>query len=80
MPYELNAHVEEETEYEGVSRVGGKTDLLKHFLAAGLPVMIAKGRIFPMLAGWVIMSWSLATTMWTAVLLCRTLTLARIRL
>ena len=47
MPYELTAYVEEETEYEVVSRVGGNIDLLKRFLAAGLPVMIEKGMDLP---------------------------------
>ena len=47
MPYELTAYVEEETEYEVVSRVGGNVGLLKRFLAAGFPVMIEKGMDLP---------------------------------
>ena len=43
MPYELSAFVEEETEFEVVYRVGGEIELLKRYLAAGLPVIIEKG-------------------------------------
>ncbi len=43
MPYELAAYVEEETQLRIVSRVGGNVELLKRFIASGLPVLIEKG-------------------------------------
>jgi tetratricopeptide (TPR) repeat protein len=43
MPYELTAYVEEKTQLQIVLRVGGEIALLKHFLAAGFPVIIEKG-------------------------------------
>ena len=43
MPYELAAYVEEETQLRIVSRVGGDVELLKRFIASGLPVIIEKG-------------------------------------
>lgn len=43
MPYELTAYVEEKTQLQVVLRVGGEIALLKHFLAAGFPVIIEKG-------------------------------------
>ncbi len=43
MPYELAAFVEEETPYRVIVRAGGDLDLLKRFMAAGLPVIIEKG-------------------------------------
>lgn len=52
MPYELVEYVEEETEFEIRSRVGGDIELLKRFLASGLPVMIEKGFEGPKLEGW----------------------------
>ena len=52
MPYELVAFVEEETEFDVVSRVGGDVDLLKRFLASGMPVIIEKGFEGPKLEGW----------------------------
>lgn len=52
MPYELVAFVEEETEFDVVSRVGGDVDLLKRFLASGMPVIIEKGFEGTMLEGW----------------------------
>jgi len=51
MPYELIAYVEEETEFEVISRVGGDIDLLKRFIASGIPVMIEKGFELPKV-GW----------------------------
>jgi hypothetical protein len=52
MPYELVAFVEEETEFDVVSRVGGDVELLKRFLASGMPVIIEKGFEGPKLEGW----------------------------
>ncbi len=43
MPYELAAFVQEETPYRVVVRAAGDLDLLKRFLAVGLPVIIEKG-------------------------------------
>ena len=43
MPYELVEYVEEETEFEMIARVGGDIELLKRFLASGMPVIIEKG-------------------------------------
>ena len=52
MPYELVAYVEEETEFNIISRVGGDIELLKRFLASGMPVIIEKGFEGPKLEGW----------------------------
>jgi len=52
MPYEMAAFVEEETEFKVVVRVGGDLDLLKRFLAAGLPVILEKGFEGPNFEGW----------------------------
>lgn len=52
MPYELVEYVEEETEFEIRSRVGGDLELLKRFLASGMPVIIEKGFEGPKLEGW----------------------------
>ena len=51
MPYELTAYVEEETQFAVISRVGGDIDLLKRFIASGLPVIIEKGFELPK-EGW----------------------------
>ena len=47
MPYELTAYVEEETEFEVISRLDGDIDLLKRFIASGIPVIIEKGFELP---------------------------------
>ena len=52
MPSELVEYVEEETEFEISSRVGGDLELLKRFLASGMPVIIEKGFEGPKLEGW----------------------------
>ena len=52
MPYELVEYVEEETEFEMIARVGGDIELLKRFLASGMPVIIEKGFEGPKLEGW----------------------------
>jgi hypothetical protein len=52
MPSELVAFVEEETEFDVVSRAGGNVELLKRFLASGMPVIIEKGFEGPKLEGW----------------------------
>ena len=51
MPYELIAYVEEETDFEVISRVDGDIDLLKRFIASGVPVIIEKGFELPK-EGW----------------------------
>ena len=51
MPYELIAYVKEETEFEVISRVGGDIDLLKRFIASGIPVTVEKGFELPK-EGW----------------------------
>lgn len=43
MPYEMEAFVEEQTEWSAIWRVGGELDLLKAFLASGFPVIAEKG-------------------------------------
>ena len=52
MPNELVEYVEEETESEIRSRVGGDIELLRRFLASGMPVIIEKGFEGPKLEGW----------------------------
>jgi len=52
MPYELTAYVEEETDFEVLSRAGGDVDLLRRFIASGVPVIIEKGFEGPKLEGW----------------------------
>lgn len=52
MPYELADYVEAETSLKLISRVGGEIDLLKRFLAAGLPVIVEKGFEGPDFDGW----------------------------
>ncbi len=43
MPYEMVDFVNEQTNLRALSRVGGEPELIKDFLAAGIPVMIEKG-------------------------------------
>jgi len=52
MPYELANFVEAETPFKSMFRVGGDIELLKRFLAAGLPVIIEKGFEGPNFDGW----------------------------
>ena len=52
MPYEMAAYVEEETQFMAVVRAGGDLELLKRFLAAGLPVIVEKGFEGPDFEGW----------------------------
>lgn len=52
MPYEMAAYVEEETQFEVVTRVGGEIELLKRFLADGFPVIVEKGFEGPQFDGW----------------------------
>ncbi|GAB4577438.1 MAG: hypothetical protein Fur0022_01690 [Anaerolineales bacterium] len=52
MPYEMAAFVEEQTDFGVVTRVGGKLELIKQFLAAGLPVLLEKGFEGPNFEGW----------------------------
>lgn len=47
MPYELVAFVEEKTQLQVITRVGGNSGLLKRFLASGFPVIIEKGFQLP---------------------------------
>jgi Peptidase_C39 like family len=43
MPYEMADYVQDETDLDVIVRVGGDLDLLKHFIAAGFPVLVEKG-------------------------------------
>lgn len=43
MPYELASYVQNETDLQVITRVGGSMELLKTFLAAGFPVIVEKG-------------------------------------
>jgi hypothetical protein len=43
MPYEMEAYIDQETDYQAVLRVGGEVDQIKAFLAAGFPVIVEKG-------------------------------------
>ena len=43
MPYEMTAYVEEETQFMVISRVGGSIDMLRRFIASGMPVIVEKG-------------------------------------
>jgi hypothetical protein len=43
MPYEMETFIEEVTGLKAIVRVGGTTELLKRFIASGIPVMIEKG-------------------------------------
>src|SRR3990172_816126 len=52
MPYEMAAYIEEETQLKVIHRVGGDIELLKRFLAAGLPVIIEKGFVGRDFDGW----------------------------
>lgn len=52
MPYELADYVAAETPFKVVSRVGGDVELLRRFLAAGLPVIVEKGFEGPDFEGW----------------------------
>ena len=47
MPYELLSFVEEKTQLQVITRVGGNNDLLKRFLASGFPLIIEKGFELP---------------------------------
>jgi len=47
MPYELTAYVEQETQFAVILRVGGDIDLLKRFIASGIPVILEKGFELP---------------------------------
>jgi hypothetical protein len=52
MPYEMVAFVEENTSLKALTRVGGDLDLIKRFIAAGIPVLIEKGFEGPGFEGW----------------------------
>jgi len=43
MPYEMVNYVQEETEFNAIARVGGDLELVKQFIAAGMPVILEKG-------------------------------------
>jgi hypothetical protein len=43
MPYEMEAFVEQETDLEAVTRIGGDPQMIKAFVAAGFPVLVEKG-------------------------------------
>jgi tetratricopeptide (TPR) repeat protein len=55
MPYEMAAYVQGQTNLRVVSRLAGDLDLLKHFLAAGFPVLVEKGTYLKDLTG--VVSW-----------------------
>jgi hypothetical protein len=50
MPEELVHYVENYTQFNALTRVGGDLDLLKQLIAAGFPVMVEKGHIT---SGWI---------------------------
>lgn len=52
MPNELAAYIENQTEFEALVRVGGNLDLLKRFVANGIPVIIEKGFEGDAFDGW----------------------------
>jgi hypothetical protein len=52
MPYEMTAFVEGETKFNVVMRMGGDLNLVKRFLAIGLPVILEKGLEGPNFEGW----------------------------
>jgi len=52
MPYEMANYVETQTDLKVITRVGGDLDLLKRFVAAGVPVIIEKGFEGPQFDGW----------------------------
>lgn len=43
MPYEMVDYVNNQTDFNALQRVGGTPDLIKRFIANGLPVIIEKG-------------------------------------
>ncbi len=43
MPYEMETYVEQETDLEAVTRIGGDLQMIKAFVAAGFPVIAEKG-------------------------------------
>ena len=43
MPYQLASFVQNETDLQVITRVGGTMELLKTFIAAGFPVIVEKG-------------------------------------
>jgi hypothetical protein len=50
MPEELVRYVENYSQFNALTRVGGDLDLLKRLIAAGFPVMVEKGHIT---SGWI---------------------------
>jgi tetratricopeptide (TPR) repeat protein len=52
MPYELADYVREQTEFQVVVRAAGDLELLKRFVAAGLPVIVEKGFEGAAFDGW----------------------------
>lgn len=43
MPYEMESYVDEQTDLAAVVRVGGEMQLLKAFVASGIPILVEKG-------------------------------------
>ena len=43
MPYEMEAFVDEHTDFQAVVRIGGELETLKAFISAGFPVLVEKG-------------------------------------
>jgi tetratricopeptide (TPR) repeat protein len=52
MPYEMVEYVETQTNLNALIRVGGDLDLIKHFIAAGFPILVEKGFEGPGFNGW----------------------------
>ncbi|MEA4812699.1 MAG: C39 family peptidase [Anaerolineaceae bacterium] len=50
MPYEMLDYVQSQTGLQGFVRYGGKLDVIKQFIAAGIPVLIERGMDAP--EGW----------------------------
>ena len=51
MPYEMASFVEEETDFNVITRNGGSNNLIKHLVSKGFPVIVEKGHIGPDSAG-----------------------------
>jgi len=55
MPYEMVDYVLNQTNLRAIERVGGDNDLIRHFLAAGFPVLVEKGLVWHDVTG--VVSW-----------------------
>jgi hypothetical protein len=52
MPYEMEAYVENHTDFQAVVRLGGDLNTLKAFISSGFPVVVEKGFEGPNFDGW----------------------------